>query len=43
VDTVVAGLKEKYGSWDGFDAAAKANILEVDAELRGEKRTPPLQ
>ena len=40
VEAVTAGLKEQYGGWDGFEAATKDNILEVDAEMHGRKRVP---
>jgi len=40
VEAVTAGLKEQYSGWDGFDAATKDTILEVDAEMRGRKRVP---
>ena len=45
-DAVVAGvmpaLRDKYSGWDGdaFDYFAKSNILDLDAELRGNKRIP---
>ena len=45
-DAVAAGvmpaLKEKYGHMEFFDGVAKQNVLEIDAELRGTKRVPPL-
>ena len=41
VDEVMSGLRDRYSRWDGFDYAARPNILETDAELRGEKRLPP--
>ena len=39
-DAVVPRLSDKYRRWNGFDYAARSNILETDAELRGKKRIP---
>ena len=39
-DVVMPGLSEKYSRWIGFEFAARPNILEADAELRGTKRIP---
>jgi glyoxylase-like metal-dependent hydrolase (beta-lactamase superfamily II) len=45
-DAVAAGvmpaLKEKYGHMEFFDGIAKQNVLEIDAELNGKKRVPPM-
>ena len=35
-------LKEKYGHMEFFDGIAKQNVLEIDAELNGKKRVPPV-
>jgi cyclase len=40
VDVVMPGLSARYSRWNGFEYAARPNILETDAELRGKKRTP---
>ena len=40
VDAVMPVLSEKYSRWDAFKYAARTNILETDAELRGKKRIP---
>jgi cyclase len=42
-DTVMPELSEKYSRWDGFEYAARPSILEMDAELRGKKRIPPVE
>jgi cyclase len=39
---VIPTLREKYGHWDYFEAIAKRSVLEIDAELSGTKRVPPL-
>ena len=39
-DAVVPRLLDRYSRWDGFDYAARPDILETDAELRGKKRIP---
>ncbi len=39
-DSVMQVLSEKYKRWDGFEYLAKPNILQTDAELSGNKRTP---
>jgi cyclase len=42
-DTVLPGLSDKYGRWNGFEYLARPNILETDAELSGRKRIPPVE
>ena len=37
---VVPALKKQYGQWESFDQAAKENVLQVEAELRGTKTVP---
>jgi cyclase len=39
-DAVMPALGEKYGQWDYFKYLAKPNIVDMDAELSGKKRTP---
>jgi cyclase len=39
-DAVIPALTDKYSGWDAFKYLARANILETDAELRGQKRIP---
>ena len=39
-DAVMPKLGARYSSWNGFEYAARPNILEMDAELRGKKRIP---
>jgi glyoxylase-like metal-dependent hydrolase (beta-lactamase superfamily II) len=39
-DAVMLGLSDRYSRWDGFEHAARANILETEAELGGKKRIP---
>lgn len=39
-DAVMPGLSDRYSRWNGFEYAARPNILETDAELRGKKRIP---
>jgi hypothetical protein len=41
-DTVIPGLKDKYGSWErnSFEYFAKQNISDIEAELNGKKRVP---
>jgi cyclase len=43
VAAVMAPLKQQYGAWDFFSSNALQNILDMDAELRGTKRTPAAQ
>jgi hypothetical protein len=33
-------LAHQYGQWDFFNEKVTANIVETDAELRGQKRIP---
>jgi glyoxylase-like metal-dependent hydrolase (beta-lactamase superfamily II) len=40
VNSVLPGLKEKYGNWNFFDYFAKRNILDMAKELRGDKQVP---
>jgi len=40
-DAVMPRLSDRYGRWNGFEYAARSNILETDSELRGKKRIPP--
>jgi cyclase len=40
VEAVMPALTAKYGQWDFFKYLARPNILETDAELRGQKRIP---
>ena len=39
-DAVIPALTDKYSGWDAFKYLARVNILETDAELRGNKRIP---
>lgn len=39
-DAVIPRLSDRYSRWNGFEYAARPNILETDAELRGKKRIP---
>jgi hypothetical protein len=39
-DAVVPDLRERFGSWEGFDDWARANVLDTAAELEGTKRLP---
>jgi len=39
-DAVIPALTDKYSGWDAFKYLARVNILETDAELRGQKRIP---
>jgi cyclase len=41
VNAVLPELTRTYGSWDFFKDFSRSNILDVAAELRGTKRTPP--
>ncbi|MGH9678069.1 MAG: hypothetical protein ACRD36_13275, partial [Candidatus Acidiferrum sp.] len=45
VNAALPAVKEKYGKWDFFEYFAKSNILDMAAELRGDKKipTPPGQ
>ncbi len=40
VNTILPGLKAKYGAWGFFDDFAKTNILQTGQELAGHKRVP---
>jgi cyclase len=40
VNAVMPAVKEKYGKWEFFDYFAKSNILDMAAEIRGDKRIP---
>ena len=40
VNAVLPQLKEKYGKWDFFVDFAKSDILDMAAELRGDKKIP---
>jgi hypothetical protein len=40
VEAVMPALTAKYGQWDFFKFLAQPNILETDAELRGQKKIP---
>jgi glyoxylase-like metal-dependent hydrolase (beta-lactamase superfamily II) len=40
VTDVLAQSKPKYGTWQFFDFFSRKNVIDVDAELRGTKRTP---
>lgn len=42
VAAVMPQLSEKYGQWGIFQHFAKRNVLDVAAELRGDKKTPKL-
>jgi len=35
-------IKEKYGKWDFFEYFAKANIKDVAAEIKKQKKVPGL-
>jgi len=39
-DAIIPALADKYSRWDAFKYLARVNILETDAELRGNKRIP---
>jgi len=39
-DVVMPGLRDRYSGWNGFEYAARPNILETDEELSGKKRIP---
>lgn len=39
-DAVMPKLSDRYRRWNGFEYAARTNILETDAELHGKKRIP---
>jgi glyoxylase-like metal-dependent hydrolase (beta-lactamase superfamily II) len=39
-DAVIPKLSDRYSRWNGFEYAARPNILETDAELRGKKGIP---
>jgi cyclase len=39
---VLPVLKEKYGKWDFFEYFAKSNIKDIAAELKKQKRVPPI-
>ncbi len=39
---VLPELKEKYGKWDFFEYFAKSNINDIAAELKKQKRVPPV-
>ena len=39
-DAVMPALSDRYSRWNGFEYAARPNIRETDAELRGQKRIP---
>jgi len=41
VAIVFPEMKEKYGKWNFFDYFARANIKDVAAELKNQKRVPP--
>jgi glyoxylase-like metal-dependent hydrolase (beta-lactamase superfamily II) len=40
VNSVMPGLKQKYGNWNFFDYFVKRNILDMAKELRGDKQIP---
>ncbi len=40
VNAALPALKEKYGKWNFFEYFAKPNILDMAAELRGDKKIP---
>ena len=40
VDAVLPQMTARYEKWAYFKDEAKANITQMDAELRGTKRTP---
>jgi cyclase len=40
VNAVLPAVKEKYGKWNFFDYFSRPNILDIAAELRGEKSIP---
>jgi cyclase len=40
VEAVLPQLKERYGAWGYFEYFAKSNIVDMEAELRGEKKIP---
>ncbi|MGC2529986.1 MAG: MBL fold metallo-hydrolase [Candidatus Acidiferrum sp.] len=40
VNTVLPGLKDKYGAWDFFEHFARRNIIDTAKELRGDKTIP---
>ncbi|MBZ5701603.1 MAG: MBL fold metallo-hydrolase [Acidobacteriia bacterium] len=39
VEAVLPQLKARYGTWGYFEEFAKSNIMDMEAELRGEKKT----
>jgi len=39
---VLPELKEKYGKWNFFEYFAKSNIKDIAAELKKQKRVPPV-
>jgi glyoxylase-like metal-dependent hydrolase (beta-lactamase superfamily II) len=39
-DVVMPELSDRYHRWIGFEYAVRPNILQTDAELRGDKRIP---
>ena len=40
IDAVLPAVKEKYGQWNYFEDFSKANIKDMEAELRGTKKIP---
>jgi len=40
VEAVLPQLKERYGTWGYFEDFAKSNIVDMEAELRGDKKIP---
>ena len=40
VQSVVPGLKAKFGEWGFFELLAAPNVRDVDGELTGTKRIP---
>jgi glyoxylase-like metal-dependent hydrolase (beta-lactamase superfamily II) len=40
VETVLPALRQRYGTWDGFDYLAPRNVAEAEAEQAGTKRIP---
>ena len=41
LQAVMPALKEKYGHMEAFDATARLNVIDTEAELNGTKRLPP--
>ncbi len=43
LDAVMPPLTEKYGEWDFFKVLGPQNVPQIEAELAGTKRIPPIE